>query len=164
MNNFLLRTESVLNDCKEHLATTDNLDSAIANYLMQYISIIFCAEMEQAVKTIFNRSLENRISNLSDEELKEFINNQLIRLKSSSLKKSDLADYIKSFSQSAKERFNSQLQDKDREISVYSSVVTSRHSVAHTSIPNQVTFLELEQAVEAAKEILEAVQVALQSC
>lgn len=162
MDKFLLKTELVLDDCREHLLATKNLDSAIASYLTQYVAVIFCAEMEQNVKKIFNDLLEKRVTNLSDKELKEFINNQLKRLKSSSLDKGDIADYIKNFSVSAKERFNEHLQEKDREISNYSNVVKRRHLVAHTSEQNQVSFSELEKAVEAAKTILNAMQIALQ--
>jgi succinate dehydrogenase flavin-adding protein (antitoxin of CptAB toxin-antitoxin module) len=162
MDKFLLKTELVLDDCREHLLATNNLDSAIASYLTQYVAVIFCAEMEQNVKKIFNDLLEKRVTNLSDKELKEFINNQLKRLKSSSLDKGDIADYIKNFSVSAKERFNEHLQEKDREISNYSNVVKRRHLVAHTSEQNQVSFRELEKAVEAAKIILNAMQIALQ--
>lgn len=163
MDRFLLKTKAALSDCKEHLQDTDSLNSVIENYLTQYISIIFCAEMEQAIKKIFNESLERRISHLSDEELKEFINNQLLRLKSSSLNKGDIADYVKNFSQLAKERFNSQLQNEEQKITAYSNILTSRHSVAHSSSPRQVSFRDLEKAIDAAKEILNAVQVALQS-
>lgn len=162
MDNFLLRTELVLEDCKEHLHDTDNMDSSIANYLTQYIAVIFCAEMEATVKELFDKSVKLRTIDLVDIELKEFIDNQLKRLKSSSLKKGDISNHIENFSNLAKEKFNSQLQGNDQAITSYSSVVTCRHSIAHTPSPSQVTFRELEKAVEAAKIILNAMQIALQ--
>ncbi|MDD2723704.1 MAG: HEPN domain-containing protein [Methylovulum sp.] len=166
MDNFLLKTELAVENCKNHLRDTNSLESPIEHYLTQYLSIIFCAEMEETVKRLFDESVRQKMVNLNDEELKGFINNQLERLKASSLKKADLADYVKHFSDQAKQRFNSHLQEKDREITIYSNVITSRHRVAHTSRPNnpnQLTLPELEQAVEAAREILKAVQIALQS-
>lgn len=163
MDKFLLKTVAALDDCKHHLENTKSLESPIANYLTQYLAIIFCAEMEEMIKQLFNKCVEQRITYLSDSELKEFINNQLKRLKSSSLKKPDIADYMKLFSEDAKERFNNELQNKDKEINSYANVVNSRHAVAHTSSPNQVTFSELENAVAAAREILKAVQFALQT-
>jgi ribosome-binding ATPase YchF (GTP1/OBG family) len=162
MDRFLLKTKAALNDCKEHLQNTDSLNSAIENYLTQYISIVFCAEMEESIKRLFNEAVEQRASPLTDLELQEFISNQLKKLKQSGLKKSDLADYLKNFSEQAKERFNNQLQDKDREITAYNNMILNRHSVAHTSTVRQFSFRDLESAVQAAKEILSAIQIALQ--
>lgn len=163
MNNFLIKTESILSDCREHLDNTNSSNSAIENYLTQYISIIFCAEMEENVKKLFNTSIENKALILSDLELREFINNQLKKLKQSGLKKGDLADYVKNFSEQAKERFNYQLQDKDREITAYNNMILNRHSIAHTSATRQFSFRDLKEAVKAAKEILIAIQISLQS-
>lgn len=160
MNKFLLKTELALADCKEHLESSDNPE-IIANYLTQYLSIIFHAEMEQAIKSIFDESVEKRIANLSDNELKEFINGRLKNLKSNSLDKADIAKHIGNFSKLAKERFNELLKDKDRKITIYSNVIGVRHLIAHTFSPKQVTFLELEKAVDAAREILNAAEYAL---
>lgn len=162
MANFLLKTSDALEKCKEHLQDTESLDSPIATYLAQYLSIVFCAEMEETIKNLFNESIENRANQLSDLELQEFIINQLKKLKQSGLKKGDLADYVKNFSNLAKERFNNLLQDKDREITVYNNMIINRHFVAHTSSVNQFSFTDLENAVQAAREILTAIQIALQ--
>jgi hypothetical protein len=163
MASFLLKTEAAIEDSNNHLIESNALNTQIANYLAQYISIIFCAEMEQAIKSIFNTSLENKIADLPDNELQEFIKNQLKRLKSNSIKKSDIADYVKNFSDHAKVRFNEQLKDNDAEITQYSNVLAARHSIAHTATPSQITFIELEHAVTAANTILKAMQIAMQN-
>ena len=162
MANFLLKTSDALEKCKEHLQDTKSLDSPIATYLAQYLSIIFCAEMEETIKHLFNQAVKNRSNQLSDSELQEFINNQLKKLKHSGLKKGELADYVKTFSEQAKEKFNNQLENKDSEITAYNNMIINRHSVAHTSQVSQFSFLELKKAVESANKILIAMQIALQ--
>lgn len=162
MDNFLLKTVQILEECKQHLEDTNNFASSIEKYLTQYVAVIFCADMEEALKQIFVNRIEEGLTCLTDAQLKEFAFNQLKRLKSNSLDKGDIANHIKTFSPKAKDLFNEQLEEKNREISFYSNVVKHRHSIAHTSSQNQITFRELEEAVEAAKIILNAMQIALQ--
>lgn len=154
MNHAFLRTKASIEDCKTHLDKCEGYGTPIESYLTQYLAVVLCADMEQAIYSV----VKARCDVVADKELSSFAEiacNRLLR----SFKKNEVAGFVGHFGQHCKEALNDAIDEKS--VAEYDNAVTSRNLVAH-SHGGSLTFQELEAAVRAAENIVDAVQLALQ--
>lgn len=140
------RTELALEDCKEHLVKTSAMGTAVEFYLVQHMLVIFFAELEMVV----HECVKNRVARTSDDDVIRFAESSAKRL-FRSVRKSDLAELLKSFNADACAAFNGALAEED--VTRYGNAVTSRHNVAHGT-GSQMTLRELEDALDASRRVI----------
>jgi len=151
----LLRTKNALRECQEHLARTSTDGSIIESYLTQHILVVLSADMQQAIYEL----LDKKAQQVQQESIRLFVSaagQALLR----SVRKSAISGFVAKFGEAAKDIFDSNLLDKDQEITRYSNAIKNRDSVAHKQ-GVQITFGELEGAVAAGELLLLAVDRAL---
>jgi hypothetical protein len=153
MSDPFIRTQTALNDCEQHLRDSGAVGSPIEAYLTEYLLILLCADMQEAIYNVIEEWAEKS----GNPSLKEFVaasSRKVLR----SVKKGEIAGFVGLFGSTHKERFNSALND--REVTIYNNAVESRHDVAHRTGAT-VTFSEMKEALSAARKILVAVEGAL---
>jgi ABC-type sugar transport system ATPase subunit len=153
MSDPFIRTQTALNDCEQHLQDSGAIGSPIEAYLTEYLLILMCADMQEAIYRIIEEWAE--IS--ANPSLKEFVaasSRRVLR----SVKKGEIAGFVGLFGSTHKDRFNSVLDD--REVTIYNNAVESRHDVAHRTGAT-VTFSDMKDALSAARNILVALERAL---
>jgi hypothetical protein len=153
MTDPFIRTQTSLNDCEQHLRDSGAVGSPIESYLTEYLLILMCADMQEAIYKI----IEEWAGKSGNSSLKEFVaasSRRVLR----SVKKTEIAGFIGLFGITHKDQFNSALDD--REVTIYNNTVDSRHDVAHRTGAT-VTFSEMKNALSAARKILVAIDGAL---
>ena len=153
MTTRLPRTQLAIQNCRDHIIATNSEGSVIESFLTQHILVVMCAEVEQEIISI----LERRVSHPSDSELKNFAvaaGKKVLR----SIGKKELSGFLNNFGSAAKEHFQNSVSDE--KATLYGNVVSNRHKVAHSSGGN-ITFRELERGIDAALEVLAAVDTAI---
>ncbi len=153
MTILLLRTRAAIEDCEKHLQSTGSYGTEVESYLTQHILVLFCADVQQEIYNM----LDERAKLLGDEGIRQFVVSSGKRILRS-VHKDQIANFVELFGLHAKEQLNSALDDKD--VTIYNNAVGNRHDVAH-KYGVQVTFREVQEAVDAANRILEAVKTAL---
>ncbi|RMR06518.1 hypothetical protein ALP17_03735 [Pseudomonas savastanoi] len=150
---MMLRTQSALAECKEHLSRTDAWNSEIESFLTQHVLVLLCAEIQQSIYSI----LEARLDGSDDPDVKNFAistGKRCLR----SVGKNEISGFLGFFSVSAKNYLNENIDEKT--VSLYNNAITSRHDVAHSS-GTKITFGELEKIIEASIEFLSVVNDAI---
>jgi hypothetical protein len=109
--------------------------------------------MQQALYRI----ADQRAQRSSDPALHEFVSAASARILRS-VRKDEIATFVGLFGASYKSRFNSSLDDRD--VTVYNNAASERHNVAHRQ-GSTIAFMELRDAIAAARKILVAAEVAL---
>lgn len=161
---YLIRTEFVLQTCKQHLDNISDNDpnkTLLSVFLTFLICISFYSEAEIAIVEIVKARL-----NKTDKTLAEFIiNTQKTML--SRLNKSDLSDCAKLFGTTVREIFNTKICAQDA--ALYKNLIVQRHMVAHSEDgqaldwhSSNLTMLEAEDGLKAAERLLCAFETALQ--
>lgn len=154
------KTETAIEESERLFANYDLSASPIEGYLAQYILIVLCADMQQAVYSCINSYLDDNIEN---PRIKEYMRGSLIRL-FRSIEKPEIAKILGYFGETTKTVFNQKLENLDEEMQLYSDIVKARHNVAHNNIEQQhKTFREIKKALEVSKKIIEALKYALQT-
>lgn len=152
---MLDRTKLALKECQKHLIDTEASGTAIESYLTQHLLVLLSADMQQAIYGCLNRKAKQT----SDQSIQQYISStrkNIVR----EVTKSGIAGFVKRFGIDAKQKFDDCLKDKEQEVTRYGNAMENRDSVVHKQ-GVQVTFREIEQAVEAADIILSAITCAL---
>jgi len=141
------RVEAALAQSRAHLAATGSFNTEIEAYLVGYLLATAYSSLEARVRLIVaTRSARN-----ADAESRNFIRKAsggMIRR----IAFSDLVGYIGMFSDSLKESFRRNLDDRD--VSAYDNLLTNRHNVAHNSGSN-MTLSDLDEAFKRAERVLD---------
>ena len=153
METPLLRTKSVIDDCAEHLRSSDAFGTAIESYLTQHLLVVLCADIQQAIY----RLSEERASVAQDTALSSYVSatsRKVLR----SVGKGEIAKFVGMFSVESRDKLNSMIED--HEVTIFNNAVSDRHDVAHKQ-GSQITFNELQRAVVVAEKLLNAVEQCL---
>lgn len=153
MTTLLVRTRAAVDDCEQHLKDTGASGTEIEAYLTQYVLVVMCAEIEQAVHSI----LERRVAGTADPDLTRFALSSGQRVLRS-VSKNELAGFVGRFGDHAKEKLDSLLDET--EVTLYNNAVKARHDIAH-SRGATLTFSELLKALEVADKVIDAVNQAM---
>lgn len=152
----MLRTHAAYNDCLEMSSSTNIADGPVLNYLVQYLLILFSAEIESEISKIVCM----KASSIEDDQVREY----LIRTCSRNLRsveKGEIATFVSKFGNSSRDKFNNLLID-DKKVTLYNNAIKQRHSVAHRSNQSSnLTLKEFSEALDIAVEILDAFKEAL---
>ncbi len=149
MERLLLKTQLAFDNCKIHLDESNAWNTEIESYLTQHVLVIMCADVQQEIYKV----VEKRVELAEDSVLKNFVVAACKRVLRS-IGKSEVAGFVGHFSVDAKDYLNDQIDDAI--VTVYNNAVSNRHDVAHRSGSN-ITFRELESAIEAAKILINVV-------
>lgn len=149
---LLLRMETALEECAQHLAAASAAGTAIESYLAEHILVVLVADMQTALYDVASVRAQD-----ADRGLKEFVEGASRRILRS-VRKEEIASFVAFWGRDAKQAFNDRLDE--RVVAIYNNAVQQRHEVAHR-FGSTITFHELRGIVEAAREILEAATSAL---
>lgn len=149
----LERTEFAIEEVRRHLRAVGAPSPQVENFLAQYLTVTFYAEMERKVKEIYSR----RIARNADPRVSYFAEESADKW-SRLVPKSDIAKLAGCFGDDCKDRFNGALNQRD--VSIYSSVINSRHDASHGTGGN-VTISQVEEAATAAANILDHLEAAI---
>lgn len=150
---WLLRTNSVLEECRRHIDSTASTGTEVEAFLSQYLLVVLCAEMQEEMY----RVVESRAKKCGDEGMCSFAlasSKKILR----SVKTGELSGFVGGFGSARKGRFVDALDE--RTVFQYNSAVDNRHSVAHRS-GAQVTLSDMAEIIAAAKRVLESALAAL---
>lgn len=154
MAGLLQRTRLALDNCKEHLSSLPSQNPDVENYLTQHILVLLCAEVQQAIYS----TLDDRTKITGDAEVQSFASfagRRVVR----GVEKTELAGFIGMFGEEKKNQFATLLAEED--VTIYGNAVSSRHKIAHNTQGANITFRELEKAVDAACKMINAAREAL---
>jgi len=149
MEKLLLKTQLAFDNCKTHLDESSAWNSEIESYLTQHVLVIMCADVQQEIYKV----VEKRVELADDSALKNFAISACKRVLRS-VGKSEVAGFVGYFGSDAKSHLNEQINDAV--VTVYNNAVSNRHDVAHNSGSN-ITFRELEAAIDAARTLIKVV-------
>jgi len=150
---WLLRTEAVLEECRQHIDNTGSTGAEVEAFLSQYLLVVLCAEMQEEMY----RVVELRAKKCGDDEICSFAlasSKKILR----SVKTGELSGFVGGFGSARKGRFVEALDE--RTILQYNSAVDNRHSVAHRN-GAQVTLADMAEIIMAAKRVLDSALAAL---
>jgi len=153
MDKLLLRSQLAFDNCQEHLEKSNAWGTEIESYLTQHVLVIMCADIQQELY----RVLEQRAEKAGDIPLKTYAVATCKRVLRS-IGKSEVAGFVGYFGSNAKEFLDNNIDDK--EVTIYNNAVSGRHDVAHKSGAN-ITFRELEEAMNAARNVIKVVSKAI---
>src|SRR5436853_519048 len=98
MSDPFIRTQTALNDCEQHLQDSGAIGSPIESYLTEYLLILMCADMQEAMYKV----IEEWADRSGNPSLKEFIaasSRRVLR----SVKKSEIAGFVGLFGSTHKD-------------------------------------------------------------
>jgi hypothetical protein len=150
---WLLRTRSALDECRQHVDSTSSSGTEIEAFLSQYLLVLLCAEIQEEIYKV----VEMRAVKCGDEEICAFTlasSKKILR----SVKIGELSGFVGSFGPGRKAKFSDLLDEKS--IFQYNSAVDNRHSVAHKS-GAQVTLADMADVIESAALVLHSAMAAL---
>lgn len=154
MSTFL-KTRTAINNCRNFLEEIDVDSDEIESYLTNHLIVLLYRDLETEIQKL----LDDRLKLSGDKELTDFASHagrKILR----SYKKSELCGFLAKFGEHIKEKFDSELDGKDREVTRYNSVIQSRHTVSHSGAA-QITFRELDDALDCAEIIVQSARKAL---
>ena len=153
MSRYLVRTRFVFEECKNYLQNTGAWGTSVESYLTEHILVVLCGDMQQELYKI----AEDRAQQSGDQALHEFVSGASVKILRS-IRKKEIAIFIRLFGNDFKEKFNASLDDRD--VTIYNNAVIQRNRVAHQG-GGTMTFNELPDAIFAAYKILESAEEAL---
>ena len=149
MNRTLLKTQLAFDNCKRHLDTTGAWGSEVESYLTQHVLVIMCADIQQEMYKL----VEKRVEHVNDSALKSFSVASCKRVLRSVGKK-EIAGFVGYFGAGAKNYLNAAIDEEL--VTTYNNAVLNRHEVTHSTGSN-ITFRELESAIDAARTLIRVV-------
>lgn len=143
-----------MQSCKSHLAATNSWATEVETFLVQYLIIRICAELEERIPLIFAR----RCSRGSDVQLTEFAV-KTVHYVTKRFKVKDLGDVLKRFDIAYHAHFNDAVT-RDNSHLAWDSIYNNRHAVAHGA-GIQMNFADLDKAYKDCLPVLDALVAAL---
>jgi len=140
--------------CQQHLETTNSKGTEIERFLTRFLIVHICGEYEKEIKRI----VIQRAKQTGDNELASFVERTVEgfrNLKIDSIK----GNILRRFSDNCAKTFEAKVKGTESEIR-YGNIVTNRNLSAHGD-PIHMTFDELIQSHQKAKDVLKAVSDAL---
>lgn len=150
---WLLRTRSALEECRQHINETGSTGTEIESFLSQYLLVVLCAEMQEEMY----RVVELRASKCGDDEMCCFVlasSKKILR----SVKFGELSGFVGGFGPDRKTRFSCALNDQA--VFQYNSAIENRHSIAHRN-GAQVTLSDMVGIIGSATLVLDSALAAL---
>ena len=155
MTQFLKKTNLAIQKCEDHIRTHSLEGSEVEFFLAQYLAVVLCGEMHEGILD----AVKERAESSNDPAIKVFIPKAASKLLRS-IGKNEISGFLRHFGETVSGKFEGKLNEQ--QISRYSNTVKDRHSVAHTSRGNNVTFRELKESAEIADNILKYIREALE--
>jgi hypothetical protein len=125
-------------------------EGVIASFLAQYLAVVFYSEMEEHV----GAKVRDHITRCSGTGIGLFIHSNMAGMIKRT-PKSDIGKLVAQFGEDFKSEFEEKIDD--RSVTRYSNVIASRHAIGHRQGSN-ITLKEVGQGIEAANQILDALQ------
>jgi hypothetical protein len=140
--------------CKAHLDATNAWKTEIETFLVQYLLVSICAEIETRIPVMFER----RCSRGTDAQLIQFAIKQL-QYVTKHFSVSELGLTLKKFDDGYYKQFNSSVMLDNSHVA-WDSIYSNRQSVAHGS-GVQMTFNDLTIAYQDCLPVLDALVATL---
>jgi len=165
---MLTKIKIAIEDCQTHLNDKNANGTVIESYLTQHLLILLSADMQQAIYDCLDEKAK-QATNQTIQPARERLRSRCFSFKYLSstrknivreVKYGGIAGFVTRFGPDARQKFDDCLKDKAREITRYANAIKNRDLVAHTH-GAQVTFTDIQKAVDAAELILSAVKSAL---
>lgn len=153
----LKSVDDALVTCKDHLDATGTAGTGIEAFLTQHLLVLICAAFEQQIKAL----VAQRAKSCGDEAVAAFVSSATVKLLRS-IRTSEIAGFLGTFSPACKQRFKDELADRERAETYFNNIVVNRHATAHEMV-STVTLAELIQFYTEGHVVLDAISAALES-
>lgn len=140
--------------CKNHLDATNSWGTEVEAFLVQYLIVRICAELEARIPLIFER----RCGRGTDVQLTQFAV-KTVQYVTKRFKVGDLGDLLKRFDHSYHKKFNTAVVSDNSHVA-WDSIYNNRHAVAHGA-GIQMNFSDLAKAYQDCLPVLDALVTAL---
>lgn len=140
--------------CKNHLDATNSWGTEIEAYLVQYLIVRICAELETRIPMIFER----RCVRGTDAQLNQFVV-RTVQYITKRFSVEDLGKLLKRFDDAYHKHFNKAVITNNSHVA-WDSIYNNRHAVAHGA-GIQMNFNDLAQAYKDCLPVLDALVAAL---
>ena len=147
------KVEHAIDECAEHLKTTDSYGTEIEAYLTRYLIILTSAYFEELLEDAFIA----RAKKTNDNFIISYFENDIPnKLKSVGISK--LSEFIKKFGEPYVARFYDQITKAlSKEVTSYGNIIKSRHLVAHETTAPQMTFREFVCAYHDSQKVINTI-------
>jgi hypothetical protein len=151
----LERTRIVLEKSQAVVSSAALEQDVFANYLTEYILIIFYSEFEEAIKIIIGDVLKSS----SNENIADFLTTTLDTI----IKRIDKRDLCKTLVYFGEDKKSSFIAEVDASIfSKYQSFLNNRHNVAHAGKAVEVSWTEVQKIAEIGETVLSSFKKSLE--
>lgn len=150
----LERTRLVLENSQAVISSAKLEQDVFANYVTEYILIIFYSEIEEKIKGIIGAALKGA----SNESISDFLTNTLDTI-IKRIDKKELCKTLSYFGEDKKEAFVAAVDSSV--FSKYQSFLNNRHNVAHLGKTVEVSWSEVQEIADIGESVLSAFQTVL---
>lgn len=150
----LERTRLVLEKSQAVVSGAKLEQDAFANYVTEYILIVFYSEVEEKIKEIIGDALKKS----SNESISDFLTTTLDTI----IRRIDKKELCKTLSYFGDGKKNAFVAGIDEAIfSKYQSFLNNRHNVAHVGKTVEVSWSDVQEIVDVGEAVLSAFNAAL---
>jgi len=151
----LNRTRLVLEESQAVIASRQPGQGVVANYLTEYILIIFYSEVEENLKIIIG----NKLKSSSNAEIANFITSKLESILNR-VEKKELCKTLLYFGEEKKRAFIAEVDEST--MTKYKGFIANRHNVAHVNKTVETSWLDVQSIADIGESVLGAFQEALE--
>ena len=151
------RIDRALEDCENHLSSTESFGTPIERLLTYSLLVVIYAEFEQKINSI----VQQRCDSIEDDSLRELVSKCIGGV--SRIQSSNIGDLLQRFGEQRKTSFRSEItanQANQRAETFYNNLITNRHDTAH-SIGSNLTFEDVKQFYQEGHAVLDFFRKAL---
>jgi hypothetical protein len=138
-----------MSSCKSHLDSTNSWNTEVESYLVQYLIVRICAELEARIPMIFER----RCVRGADVQVNQFLV-KTIQYVTKRFSIEDLGKLLKRFDAAYHANFNTTVTSNNCHVA-WDSIYNNRHAVAHGA-GIQMNFNDLTKAYQDCMPVLDA--------
>ena len=156
---LIARIDRALEDCENHLASTESFGTPIERLLTDSLLVVIYAEFEQAINSI----VQQRCNSIEDDSLRQLVLECIGSV--SRIHSSSIGALLQRFGDQRRESFRNDItasQANQRAETFYNNLITNRHDTAH-SIGSNISFADVKRFYQEGHALLDFFKEALLS-
>lgn len=151
----LPQTKEVIDVCEKHLTRVAAFGTEIEAFLVRYLLVVTCAELEAAVLSL----VVDRARRTNDNEVTSFIE-AVVGKQFRRLRTAEMGGLLGFFDKGLKTSFMRRINNTSEQ-AAFNNIVNNRHNMAHGKATVQMTFSDLKTDCQHCSSILDAFADAL---
>lgn len=141
-------TEEAIEVCEKHLADTKSFGTEIEAFLVRYLLVIICAEIEQSVLSM----TVERVRRVGDNQVTGFVDSTVEKL-FRRVRTGEMGGLLGYFDKDIEKAFMEKINATEEQ-AAFNNIVNNRHNMAHGKATVQMTFKELRESYIKCQTIL----------